>query len=145
MASALTTAIERFTSPQDEQQIQSLDQALSAVTPSSCGQAECLALIQVFERFPKDDGFGVFWSILHFLEATDGYEETLIESVLRSPTEFTLIMVNRLINGGVASVAGRSLIVLLRELSLSEETSPRAKELAGEFLAYQRKHGCAEA
>jgi hypothetical protein len=93
----------------------------------------------------EEDGFGVFWSIVHFLEATNGYEEVLVESVLRNPTEFNLLMVNRLINGGVLSVAGQSLPALLREVALRQSVSPRAREVAGGFVKYQEQHGHGEA
>lgn len=67
MPSALVAAMEQFTSPQDEQQLRALDQALNAAAPSSCAKPEFEALLRVFERFPEEDGFGVFWSIVHIL------------------------------------------------------------------------------
>jgi hypothetical protein len=68
------------------------------------------AMLRVFERFPTGDSHGVFWSILHGLEAHSGrYEFQLIESVRRAPAEFSLIMLNRMINAGETELAGESL------------------------------------
>src|ERR1700723_1101145 len=52
-------------------------------------------LLAVFERFPEDDGAGVFWSILHGLEALTGYEPALVRSVQKRPSEFGVLMVGR--------------------------------------------------
>ncbi|HEX3159728.1 MAG TPA: hypothetical protein VHQ45_14505, partial [Gemmatimonadaceae bacterium] len=78
MQSTLVAAIERFTSPRDEKQLQELELALGAVAPASCTQAEFSLLLGILERFPDDDGSGVFWSIVHLLEATSGYEPALV-------------------------------------------------------------------
>jgi len=74
-------------------------------------------LLGVFERFPRHDGYEVFWTLLHHVEALAGYEPTLIASVRRVPNEMGLIMVRRLLNGGVSTVEGVDLQVLLRELT----------------------------
>lgn len=58
----------------------------------------CLpVLFRVFERFPKEDGAGVFWSIVHGVESTDlDYEEPLRSSLFRQPSELGQIMLRRL-------------------------------------------------
>ena len=56
------------------------------------------AMLHVFERYPGEDGAGVFWSIVHGLETLPGYESRLIESIRRVPSDFALLMVNRLLN-----------------------------------------------
>ena len=54
-------------------------------------------LFGVFERFPEDDGAGVFWSIIHGVEALPyNYEPLLWESHGRSPSEMSKIMLTRL-------------------------------------------------
>jgi hypothetical protein len=146
MRSALAAAVERFTLPQDEAQLQALEQALGAVVPASCGQEELALLLGVFERFPGEDGFGIFWSIVHLLEATAGYEPALVSSVLRKPVEFNLLMVNRLLNAGVVLVEGQSLLSLLHVVASREDASPRAREEARRFIEYQKRgHGRTEA
>jgi hypothetical protein len=88
----LVEEIEAFTDPQNEAQLQMLDATLQGINTSSCGKAEIGALLGVFERFPEADGFGVFWGILHALEALEGYEPQLLASVQRKPCEFNVLM-----------------------------------------------------
>jgi hypothetical protein len=59
---------------------------------------DCLpVLFRVFERFPKDDGAGVFWSIVHGVESTDlDYEGPLRESLSRQPSDLGQVMLHRL-------------------------------------------------
>jgi hypothetical protein len=101
--------------------------------------AEHLGLwFRLYERFPESDGHGVFWSILHGIEAQPGYEQSVVESVLRNPTHFPVLMVNRLINGRVADVGGVNLFGLLRTVAEDERASPEIREDAAGYLAYQR-------
>jgi hypothetical protein len=60
--------------------------------------APCLpTLFRIFERFPEDDGAGVFWSIVHGIESTNlDYERPLRESLSRQPSEFGRLMLRRL-------------------------------------------------
>ncbi len=56
-------------------------------------------LFGVFERFPADDGAGVFWSIVHGVEALPySYGPMLKESYSRVPAEMSKIMLARLAN-----------------------------------------------
>ncbi|MEW4571489.1 hypothetical protein AB1L88_26745 [Tautonia sp. JC769] len=64
----------------------------SVVVPPSA----ILVLLGVFDRFPDEDGAGVFWSIVHGLEALPGYEPALLESAELRPAPFKRIMVDRL-------------------------------------------------
>lgn len=72
MSPSLADILGRFTAPRDEAQLRQLDETVGAVRPQDCGELEFRALLGVFERFPEDDGFGVFWSIVHCLEACTG-------------------------------------------------------------------------
>lgn len=54
-------------------------------------------LLGVFERYPEDDGAGVFWSIVHGIESLPvDYEPVLIESINRNPSLMGNIMLKRL-------------------------------------------------
>jgi hypothetical protein len=53
-------------------------------------------LLKVFERFPEEDGAGVFWSIVHGLERFSAYETELIDSLNRQPSEMGLLMLRRI-------------------------------------------------
>lgn len=101
MQSPLVKVLQSFKDPQSESQLRALDLAVQAIDCASCTQAEFHALLSIFERFPEQDGYGVFWGIIHALEACDGYESELLASVQRKPCEFNVRMVNRLLNAEV--------------------------------------------
>lgn len=74
-----------------------LDTLLSELWQGDVSIACLPVLFRIFERFPEDDGAGVFWSIVHGLESTDlNYEGPLRESLLRQPSELGQIMLRRL-------------------------------------------------
>ncbi len=54
------------------------------------------AIFNLFERFPDDDGAGVFWSALHGMEAVGGYEVKLKQYWRRWPNLMNRIMMERL-------------------------------------------------
>ncbi|MNL49207.1 hypothetical protein D3C87_1721230 [compost metagenome] len=74
--------------------LEALLEELWAAGPS----AHCLpALFTIFERFPNEDGAGVFWSILHGLEHLGlPYEKELRESLARQESEMGAVMLSRL-------------------------------------------------
>lgn len=93
-------------------------------------------LFKVFERFPEHDGYGVFWSIVHGLESLSDYEPALIDSLRRQPTEFNVLMVERILIGGVFSVAGREGLTLLKEVLAHPKATAQAKQNAAERIEY---------
>ena len=125
-----------FDNPKDEGQLKQLDESIAALDASSLGPNDVAQLLGVFERFPNDDGFGVFWQIVHLLERTDGVESALVDSVQRSPGEFNLLMINRLINGGIDHVGAQSLLSLLEEVALAEQADPDSARWATHFLEH---------
>lgn len=54
------------------------------------------AIFNLFERFPEDDGAGVFWSALHSMEAIGNYESKLRQYWRRWPNLMNRIMMKRL-------------------------------------------------
>ena len=141
--SPLVESLEAFTDPQSEVQLQALDASLQAVSPDLCGVREIRALLSVFERFPEQDGFGVFWGILHALEGLKGYEPELVASVHRKPCEFNVLMVNRLLNAGVMEVNGNSLEGLLLAVEAHGQATEQARREVQYYLA--RRAGASEA
>jgi hypothetical protein len=136
----LVEALEAFTDPHSEAQLQALDAAVQAINASSCGNTEIDALLGVFERFPEADGFGVFWGILHALEALEGYEPPLFASVQRKPCEFNVLMVNRLLNAGISEIEGQPLADLLISVLSNPQATTQALHDAAQCLA-RRKVG----
>ncbi|MGC3984119.1 MAG: hypothetical protein QM777_04975 [Pseudorhodoferax sp.] len=134
MSSSLAHALQDFTDPQSEAQLQFLDATVQAIETASCAQADLQALFGVFERFPEEDGYGVFWGILHALEACDGYESELLASVQRQPCEFNVLMVNRLLNAEVSEVEGHALEDVLRDVVLHPKATGQAVHDAKHYL-----------
>ena len=132
--SSTVEALKSFTDPQSGAHLKALDAAVQAVDPALCGPQEIQALLGVFERFPEQDGFGVFWGILHALEAIEGYEPELFDSVKRKPCEFNVLMVNRLLNAGVTEIGGNSLESLLHAVLANELATPQAQRDALQYL-----------
>ena len=91
-------------------------------------------MLGVFERFPEQDGYGVFWGILHALEACDGYEAELLVSVQRKPCEFNVLMINRLLNADVYEVEGHSLEDVLRSVAVNPTATAQAVHDAKQYL-----------
>jgi hypothetical protein len=58
------------------------------------------AIFGLFERFPEDDGSGVFWSALHGIEAAGGYEDLLLQYFHRHPSLMTSTMLRRIRKSG---------------------------------------------
>lgn len=128
-----------LSSIQDVQQLELLERLLKELQRRKVTKEECAALLNLFERFSEDDAFGVFPSIVHLLEAQDGYEALLVESVCRVPNEFNLTMVIGLINGGFSYIGDVGLEGLLQSVVDRPDVLPSAKQWAVEFLAHVRR------
>ncbi|MBA3502882.1 MAG: hypothetical protein M4D80_25460 [Myxococcota bacterium] len=92
-----------------------LDDLLQALGPVELSAVP--TLLRVFERFPRHDGHGVFWTILHAIERAPGFEEILVEHVMRTPTEMGVTMLQRLVNSGVTHAGVHELAPLVVMLS----------------------------
>ena len=75
-----------------------LDELLQELFGHPIEQVPPALLLDIFERFPLHDGFGVFWSALHGLEDIPAYEPHLLASLRRQPSRFGLIMARRILN-----------------------------------------------
>lgn len=93
---------------------------------------------RLFERFPERDAYGLFWSIVHRLEARPEYESELVASLRRRPTRITVSMVNRALNAGRLSIEGKSLLPLLEAFAVDAACLPSIREQAEHFVSYQR-------
>nr|WP_298147168.1 hypothetical protein [uncultured Pseudomonas sp.] len=90
-----------------------LEYLLEEAFQSSAPEKYYQAIFNLFERFPEEDGSGVFWSALHGMEAVGSYEEKLVQNFRRFPTDMTRAMLVRLRNSGNTHVAGVSLALLI--------------------------------
>jgi hypothetical protein len=71
------------------------------------------AIFNLFERFPEEDGAGVFWSAVQGMEAVGGYETQLLGYFRRWPTLMTKTMLRRIQNSGEESINGVPISLLL--------------------------------
>jgi len=99
------------------------------------------ALLRVFERFPNDDGAGVFWAVLHGLESVSNYECAVLEAVGRKPTEFAVLMFNRMLNGGIQEIGNIPLLRLLSQVAADGNAGEGVRAAAASFVQYQESKG----
>jgi len=131
-----------FSDPDNEAQLKRLTWEVDSLAGrTDVGEPEFVQLLSIFERFPNDDGYESFWSIVHTLEAFPGYEPHLIKSIERTPAELSLTMVNRLLNAGVSEVSGLSLIALLEAVASSSKVDRPVAKAAQGCLSYQAQRG----
>lgn len=140
ISSSLDSIIEVINSIEtlEDENLSILDELVQKIFDYPCPERATEALFQVYERFPDSNDHGVFWGLLHGLEALPGYEYRLVESVRKLPMNFNLAMVNRLLNAGVTKVGDTDLIALFEEVEGNPAASDSAKEEARGFLEYQQ-------
>lgn len=94
-------------------------------------------ILRLMETNPNLD-FGTPGPIVHFLESyyKRGYEDALLESVMRSPTCHTVWMINRIMNNPSVKDKHKYLKVLERLLSRNDLPRGVLEDIKG-FLEYQ--------
>lgn len=130
--------IRGITDADNVEHLNALGVLLSKLAPEGCGPEEFEALLGVLERSPLEDGFESYWSILHFLEACEGYEPSLLASLERQPAELSLTMINRMMNAGINTYEGRPLLEVLASVARRSDLDERLREVARGFIEYQR-------
>jgi hypothetical protein len=92
-------------------------------------------VLRFIENHPDED-LGAPGPLVHFVERfyRRGYEDQLVESVRRRPTELNLWMLNRLINGSEGLEKERY-ATLMQDIVDDFSRPRRIRELAAEFLA----------
>lgn len=98
------------------------------------------SLLGVLERNQEHDGYGVFWSIVHGLEGAGNYEKELVLSLNRRPHEMSLIILNRMLNGGLYEIDGKPILNVLEEIALNQKFPESIREIANDFICYQQKN-----
>ena len=107
-----------------------LEPLLEQIFRREISPAEMVAMLRVFERFPEEDGTGVFWSIVHGLETLSGYEPFLVASVQRVPSDFAVIMLGRILNSGQREIGDIFIPALLGVVQASPQASAAVKRRA---------------
>lgn len=101
------------------------------------------SILSLFERNPDADAFGSPGPLVHALEkhAVQGgmerYRADLIDSVKRTPSSYTVWMVNRLLNAETQSDRRAELLTALRNASENPTAVQSVRNRAKEFLERQ--------
>lgn len=103
--------------------------------PSANNSDRLGSWFRLFERYPAFDGYGVFWSILHGLEKCPRYAAVAVKSARRRPTEFPVLMIQRMLNSGISAVSAADLRRVLRAVADNRAASATLRTDATEFLA----------
>lgn len=98
-----------------------------------------LPLLRILENNPDHDGYGVFWSIVHALEDIEGYEKSLVNSVLNYPHELSIMMLNRILNSGQTEIDGTPIIEILGKIASNDQFNSSIREHAEGYIKYQQK------
>ena len=119
--------IDGIKSVTDAGELQKLEVGLDELFKAPFPERGIETLFRLFERFPNDDGYGVFWTVLHGIEHQPDYEPHLKASVRHIPTEFNLRMVNRLLNSDLPDGQRQEWLDLLSEVISNPSYSEDAK------------------
>jgi hypothetical protein len=133
---AFVRQLDSITNVTDETQLKNLDLLVDNFFAHPRAAEHVDVWFRFFERFPEDDGFGVFWSILHALEKQASCDLGVLQSVQRKPSRFPVLMVNRMLNAGIQRVAGVELLDLLKAVATDTKVAPSVSEDAEKFLRH---------
>lgn len=121
--STFTDATLALTDPDAAEQLRSFD------------QADVRTGFAVLERFAEHDGLGVFWTLLHALEASCSHRCSA------SRTRSRRLMLHRQIKGGVQAVHGAASLDQLRAVAAHPRATVQARADAARFVSlHERRH-----
>jgi hypothetical protein len=107
-----------------------LDVLFTELFSRTCSQDEIDAVFSLFERYPDEDGAGVFWSAIHGLEVVGSYDERLRTSLRTAPSESAIILAIRIVNSGDASF-----VPIITEVASRPDSPNSVRSMAHHFLA----------
>ncbi len=110
-----------------------LDELLEELWETQRPERGIDTMLGVLERFPEEDGAGVLWSIVHKLESLPDYEDKLVASIQRQPSELGLVMISRIINTGVNVVGGKPVTDILEQVLQHEKSTAAIRVEAREI------------
>jgi hypothetical protein len=93
-------------------------------------------VLRFMESHPTLD-YGAPGALTHFIERfwRHGYEEKLLASVRRRPTEHTTWLLNRVINGEKDEAVRGTYIAVMRAIAIDAAIEEQARLSASQFLA----------
>ena len=115
-----------------------LDKVLSEATGLPARPELDDAIFNLLERFPGEDGYGVYWRIIHGLEERGGYEQALLQSVQRKPVFFNVLMLTRMMNAGLRLCSGVLIARLLHVVAASAADDDVRQDAADCLARYEQ-------
>jgi hypothetical protein len=140
--SPVVRAIDAVSAVDDPVQLTALARAVEQFFASPAASRHLEVWFRLFERFPEDDGYELFWSILHGIERQPNYGPLVIASVRRRPSSFPVLMLNRMLNAGQVGIGEQDLLRLLQ--AADEQCPPGVRRDAQEFLEHQKRRASAQ-
>lgn len=109
---------------------------VDAWTGADVGLAAVEPILKFMETHPAID-YGSPGALVHFIERfwMKGYEERLVASLNRRPTEHTTWLLNRVINGVKDSPVRDGYIAIMRDIASNAAIEDEARALAADFFA----------
>ena len=139
--STVASQLASISSMHEVPQLQVLEQAMKSLLPDTMDDEDRIGLLRLFEKFPEDDGYGAFSSIISLLEKAGEYEPLLIDSVNRRATEFNLRMIARMLNARITNIGTTDLLSVLRRVAEDSESLKSAAEWAKIFISQAPSNG----
>ena len=117
------------------EEVQNLTVELSK---NSDSHLACAAMISLLERHPNAD-FGGPGAIVHTIEDHIGkYESLLFDSLSRQPTEYTVMLLQRMINGEKDTGRCAELLKLFKNCAKHPKADKQVKYSVKEYLKYRK-------
>ncbi|MFC6098427.1 hypothetical protein ACFPVY_17395 [Flavobacterium qiangtangense] len=121
---------------EDYEKLEIIDELTNFLRQNSDGYLACEVMINLLERHPEVE-FGSPGEPVHTLEKFEGhYEEFLMKSLDKHPTQMTVWMLNRMINGQEESEQ-KKLIQKLKDCITHPLADQATIEFAKDFYEYQ--------
>ncbi len=76
---------------------------------------------------------------VHFIEENDDYREILLESIKNKPTDHTVYMINRILNGPLGKDEKEFWLSILSSVLTNKNADNDAMSSAKEFIDYQKQ------
>ena len=126
----IARSLKSLTSVQEVEQLKKLEALVKELNDLVLTPELYQAIFDLYEKFPEDDGYGLFTSILHRLERCSGYEQFLIQSMKRKPTYIAIRMIDRIVVGGFTQIGEVNLLSLVRAAAKNSLASESARVYA---------------
>lgn len=135
---ATVTALKAFVPADDGKDVARLYETFEGFDKLSGRERAIPFIFELLERFPDAD-FGAPGPLVHELEAMDGYQLFLRESLRRQPTAVAVSMVNAILNSPLGDEDRHSWMDELRAAENHPGAPASAREWAGYYVEYQKR------